>query len=46
MSFICYLGKPLRMMGVLEHEVDQLLKDSQAKLRIAGFEKEERRMKE
>ncbi|KAH9612632.1 hypothetical protein KSS87_014600 [Heliosperma pusillum] len=39
-------GKPLRMMGVLENEVDQLLKDSQAKLRIAGFEEEERRMKE
>ncbi|KAL9229890.1 hypothetical protein vseg_005308 [Gypsophila vaccaria] len=39
-------GKPLRMMGVLENEVGQLLKDSQAKLRIAGFEEEERRMKE
>ncbi|KAK9691327.1 hypothetical protein RND81_09G190000 [Saponaria officinalis] len=39
-------GKPLRMMGVLANEVDQLLKDSQAKLRIPGFEEEERRMKE
>lgn len=37
-------GKPLRMMGVSEREVDQLLKDAKANLRIAGFEDEEKRM--
>lgn len=39
-------GKPVRMMGVYEHEINQLLKDAKANLRIAGFEDEEKRMKQ
>lgn len=39
-------GKPVRMMGVYEHEINQLQKDAKANLRIGGFEDEEKRMKQ
>ncbi|XP_021735251.1 uncharacterized protein LOC110701943 isoform X2 [Chenopodium quinoa] len=39
-------GKPLRMMGVSKDEIDNVLKDAEANLRIAGFEEEEKRMKQ
>ncbi|KAL2938756.1 hypothetical protein RDABS01_022205 [Bienertia sinuspersici] len=39
-------GKPLRMMGVSKDEIDHVTKDSEANLRIAGFEEEERRMRQ
>uniref|UniRef100_A0A7C8YT53 WLM domain-containing protein n=1 Tax=Opuntia streptacantha TaxID=393608 RepID=A0A7C8YT53_OPUST len=39
-------GKPVRMMGVYELEINQLLKDAKVNLRIAGFEDEEKRLKQ
>ncbi|XP_010532998.1 PREDICTED: uncharacterized protein LOC104808864 [Tarenaya hassleriana] len=39
-------GKPIRMMGVSEDEVDSILKDAKTDLRILGFEEEERRLRQ
>ncbi|GAB4825218.1 hypothetical protein Ancab_008093 [Ancistrocladus abbreviatus] len=38
-------GKPIRMLGVSENEVEEVLKGAKANLRIAGFEEEEKRMR-
>ncbi|KAL9258841.1 Protein-tyrosine-phosphatase IBR5-like protein [Drosera capensis] len=38
-------GKPIKMMGVSEKEVDEVLKGEKENLRIAGFEEEEKRMR-
>ncbi|KDP30833.1 hypothetical protein JCGZ_13776 [Jatropha curcas] len=39
-------GKSIRMMGVPEDEVDKVLQNAKDNLRIAGFDEEERRMKQ
>ncbi|KAL6577497.1 hypothetical protein OROMI_009825 [Orobanche minor] len=39
-------GKSIRMMGVLKDEVDEVLKNAKVDLRIAGFDEEERRLKQ
>ncbi|KAF7140222.1 hypothetical protein RHSIM_Rhsim06G0169800 [Rhododendron simsii] len=39
-------GKSIRMMGVPEDEVDEILQNAKANLRIAGFEEEEKRMRQ
>ncbi|KAF5741398.1 hypothetical protein HS088_TW10G00395 [Tripterygium wilfordii] len=39
-------GTSIRMMGVSENEVDKLLEDAKANLRIAGFDEEEKRMRQ
>lgn len=39
-------GKDIRMMGVSEDEVDKVLQNAKDNLRIAGFDEEERRMKQ
>ncbi|CAO2812811.1 unnamed protein product [Amaranthus hypochondriacus] len=39
-------GITVRMMGVSENEIDHVLKDAKDNLRIAGFEEEEKRMKQ
>ncbi|XP_059662929.1 uncharacterized protein LOC132308742 [Cornus florida] len=39
-------GKSIRMMGVPEVEVDEVLQNAKADLRIAGFEQEEKRLKQ
>ena len=33
-------------MGVSEHEVDEVLKNAKAELRIAGFDEEEKRLRQ
>lgn len=38
-----FQGKPIRMMGVPEVEVDEVLEIAKKDLRIAGFDEEERR---
>ncbi|KAK6238629.1 hypothetical protein QUC31_004098 [Theobroma cacao] len=38
-------GKSVRMMGVPEDEVDQVIQNSKVDLRIAGFNEEERRLR-
>ena len=39
-----FQGKTVRMMGVSENEIDNVLKDAKDNLRIAGFEEEEKKM--
>lgn len=39
-------GKSIRMMGVSEDEVDEVIKNAKANLRIAGFNEEEKRMRQ
>ncbi|XP_022771728.1 uncharacterized protein LOC111314541 [Durio zibethinus] len=39
-------GKSVRMMGVPEDEVDQVIQNSKVDLRIAGFNEEERRLRQ
>ncbi|KAI3753405.1 hypothetical protein L2E82_25457 [Cichorium intybus] len=39
-------GKPIRMMGVPKEEVDQILESSRKDTRIAGFDEEEKRMRQ
>ncbi|GER48234.1 ubiquitin and WLM domain-containing protein, partial [Striga asiatica] len=39
-------GKSIIMMGVPEDEVDELLRNAKVDLRIAGFDEEERRLKQ
>lgn len=39
-------GKSIRMLGVSKDEIDQVLEDSKVDLRIAGFNEEEKRMKQ
>lgn len=38
-----FQGKPIRMMGVPEVEVDEVLEIAKKDLRIVGFDEEERR---
>ncbi|GKV30778.1 hypothetical protein SLEP1_g39558 [Rubroshorea leprosula] len=38
-------GKPVRMMGVPQDEIDRVAQNAKADLRIAGFEEEEMRLK-
>lgn len=39
-------GKSIRMMGVPETEVEEVLENAKANLRIAGFEEEEKRLRQ
>ncbi|XP_050381147.1 uncharacterized protein LOC126798275 [Argentina anserina] len=39
-------GKSIRMMGAYENEVDEVLQNSKANLRIAGFDEEEKRLRQ
>ncbi|KAL7000004.1 hypothetical protein U1Q18_001154 [Sarracenia purpurea var. burkii] len=39
-------GKSIRMMGVPKDEVDEILQNAKANLRIAGFEEEENRLRQ
>ncbi|BFG26014.1 hypothetical protein CerSpe_122880 [Prunus speciosa] len=39
-------GKSIRMMGVSEHEVDEVLQHAKTNLRIAGFDEEEMRLRQ
>ncbi|GMN27930.1 hypothetical protein TIFTF001_001856 [Ficus carica] len=39
-------GKPIRMMGVSESEVDEVLEGAKVNLRIAGFDEEEKRLRQ
>ncbi|GMY09775.1 ubiquitin and wlm domain-containing metalloprotease [Fagus crenata] len=39
-------GKSIRMMGVSESEVNEVLQNAKANLRIAGFEEEEKRLRQ
>nr|GEV73759.1 hypothetical protein [Tanacetum cinerariifolium] len=39
-------GRPIRMMGVPQEEVDQVLKGTKTDMRIAGFDEEEKRMRQ
>lgn len=39
-------GKPIRMMGALKEEIDQVLKNAGMDMRIAGFDEEEKRMRQ
>ncbi|XP_048434419.1 uncharacterized protein LOC103955016 [Pyrus x bretschneideri] len=39
-------GKSIRMMGVSENEVDEVLQNAKANLRIAGFDEEEKRLRQ
>lgn len=39
-------GKPIRMMGVSEDEVDKVLQNEKVDLRIVGFDEEEKRLRQ
>ncbi|KAJ9560864.1 hypothetical protein OSB04_006024 [Centaurea solstitialis] len=39
-------GKPIRMMGALKEEVDQVQKSARTDMRIIGFDEEEKRMRQ
>ncbi|KAL6128538.1 hypothetical protein ACLB2K_071893 [Fragaria x ananassa] len=39
-------GRSIRMMGAFETEVDEVLQNSKANLRIAGFDEEEKRLRQ
>ncbi|XP_074585403.1 uncharacterized protein LOC141841173 [Curcuma longa] len=39
-------GKPIRMMGVLKDEIDEVSQNSKNDLRIIGFDEEEKRLKQ
>ncbi|KAI3681040.1 hypothetical protein L6452_35822 [Arctium lappa] len=39
-------GKPIWMMGAPEEEIDQVLKSARTDMRIAGFDEEEKRMRQ
>ncbi|KAL6135171.1 hypothetical protein ACLB2K_067399 [Fragaria x ananassa] len=39
-------GRSIRMMGAFENEVDEVLQNSKANLRIAGFDEEEKRLRQ
>ncbi|KAL8238111.1 hypothetical protein R6Q59_019192 [Mikania micrantha] len=39
-------GKPIRMMGVPKEEIDQVLKNEKMDMRIAGFDEEEKRIRQ
>ncbi|KAL6553590.1 hypothetical protein OROGR_007432 [Orobanche gracilis] len=45
-STLVLKGKSVRMMGVPKEEVDELLQNVEADLRIAGFDQEEKRLKQ
>lgn len=42
---LLHQGKSIRMMGVPENEVDEVLQSAKKDLRIAGFDEEEKRMR-
>lgn len=44
--FALFQGKSIRMMGVSENEVDEVLQNAKANLRIAGFDEEEKRLRQ
>lgn len=39
-------GKPIRMMGVFDDEVEEVLRNSTKDMRIAGFDEEQKRLKQ
>lgn len=39
-------GKDIRLMGATKDEVDEIIKNEKANSRIAGFEEEERRLRQ
>ncbi|XP_043688698.1 uncharacterized protein LOC122639793 isoform X2 [Telopea speciosissima] len=39
-------GKPIRMMGVFEEEIEEVKQNATADLRIAGFDEEEKRLRQ
>lgn len=41
-----FQGKSIRMMGVPKDEIDEVLQNAKADLRIAGFDEEEKRLKQ
>lgn len=41
-----FQGKSIRMMGVPKDEVDEVLQNAKVDLRIAGFDEEEKRLKQ
>lgn len=41
-----FQGKSIRMMGVPKGEVDEVIQNEKMDLRIAGFEEEEKRLKQ
>ncbi|KAK3184453.1 hypothetical protein Dsin_031739 [Dipteronia sinensis] len=43
--FLLLQGKPIRMMGVSEVEVEKLMQNEKADLRIVGFDEEEKRLR-
>ncbi|XP_044466233.1 uncharacterized protein LOC123196320 isoform X2 [Mangifera indica] len=44
---VCVIeGKPIRMMGVSEDEVNKILQNEKADLRIVGFDEEEKRLRQ
>ncbi|XP_051135266.1 uncharacterized protein LOC127254282 [Andrographis paniculata] len=45
-SISVFKGKSIRMMGVPKDEVDEILQNEKANHRIAGFDEEEKRMKQ
>lgn len=45
-SCFAFQAKSIRMMGVSTEEVDEVLKNEKADLRIAGFDEEEERLKQ
>ncbi|KAK2979021.1 hypothetical protein RJ640_013655 [Escallonia rubra] len=45
-SFAYFKGKNVRMMGVPKDEVDQILQNAKADLRIPGFDEEEKRLRQ
>lgn len=45
-SCFAFQAKSIRMMGVSTEEVDEVLKNEKADLRIAGFDEEEKRLKQ
>lgn len=45
-AFFLIQGKPIRMMGVSEDEVNKILQNEKADLRIVGFDEEEKRLRQ
>lgn len=41
-----FQGKPIRMMGVSEDEVEKVLQNEKVDLRIVGFDEEEKRLRQ
>lgn len=45
-TFFLIQGKPIRMMGVSEDEVNKILQNEKADLRIVGFDEEEKQLRQ